>query len=165
MKFEYLSKKGRLYFEGNELLKYRIEVPRFEEFEGCEEINTFYSEIMSECERFCKETLFLKLCEDRNDKKHIYLLSAIVTHCDDEMICVVIFVTLKVDGSRFFEFKHSNLWGCRDGVAITPKMLLKRYGQKGKNKYKSPFLNRGRLEELESTYPEDIFSQRQEKVK
>ncbi len=149
MRVDYLNRKGRLYFEGNELLRYRIEIPCFLELDGYDQINVFYSEIASGCEAFCKEKLFPALCEKRTTKKYFYSARAKVTHLDEDTVCVVILAFLKAEGSKLFEFKYVNFWSVWDALPFTEKMILKKYARKSKKKYQTPFLKGGAVEELE----------------
>ena len=138
---EYVLKKERLYDNGNERLRYRVEYPVIE---GLGKINRFFEKIAENCVEFCKGTLYGKACG--NNEKYIYVLSLAVTHLDDKAFSVLLISRLFREGLVLSQFLRPLTFDLRTELMIPDKILVRRYAEKpNKCREKDYFLYNGRL--------------------
>ena len=155
MSVEYDIKRGRVYAEGNECLRYKISVPVIN---GAERINEFYKRISEECESFCR-TRLCQCLENTKGERLFYELLCRVCHEDEELVSILTRVRLLKGGTEFESYVRALNWSVTEGCMLPPKLLLRKYTKKGKSRFKDDdgiFLYKGELKSLKDTCI-DIF--------
>ena len=150
MQTEYIYTSGRQYEGGNEVLRYRIEVPHID---GLELINDFYATVMRECEIYCKQRLIASVSHLKGGRseKYTYKLDCVLTHLDDRVACVLVLVSLAENGKEIYRYVYPNNWSVEDAMLMPPKSLIKLYGKKGERFVSGErlFVNEGDLESVD----------------
>ncbi len=164
MRAEYIFTSGRQYDGGNEVLRYRIEVPHIV---GLELINGFYATVMRECETYCKERLVASFssCDGEKCGKYTYKLDCVLTHLDERVACVVLLVAVSKNGKEVSRYVCPNNWSVEDAMLIPPKTLVKLYGKKGErfDKDEGLFVNEGALECIARVNVSSLFLKKKSK--
>ena len=150
---EYIKKSGRLYWRANEVLRYKIAVPKTEN----EAVDGFYLNIASACEGFCTKKLYPMLRE--RGIGYRYEMICRVTHCDGEVISVAMRARLLSGKNVIYKFVDAKSWEAEEEQMIPPKQLRLRFGsleqkRQGDNKI---FLINGGLQSLSSMDEALIF--------
>lgn len=130
---EYKYIKNKLLYEGRERLSYRIKIPRFF---SAQAVNAFFDSIAELCESFCRESLFLALCQKSFDENAVrrgraayaYRLDCNVTHFDGSVVSVLIDVSLAIGGERIFFSREAISLRCDDGKMLLPQSLISLFG-------------------------------------
>lgn len=151
MGVEFKTKKGGEYRDGNEILRYKICIPRIE---GCERINELYLRISEECESFCKNIL---ACE--SEKRYAYLLDYAITHSSEDMICLLMRVRVMCGTNVIERFVDAHTWSISRQSMIPPRTLRKKFaGRDGRAKKREPiFLCGDELKILSGTDIDSFF--------
>ena len=163
MNIEYVRKKERLYCQGNELLIYSLDVPVFE---GAQEINSFYSSIVDECEKYCKGELFDRLCAEVGRKRYSYRLVCKVTYADTDVASVIIFACLRSGKQSFQEYVNAHTWELGSMLLLPPEYVW-RWG-KGDKKVKKEdlegvFIDEGKVKNIREVDIADLLSSSRDK--
>ena len=138
---EYALKKERLYENGNERLRYRVEYPVVD---GKEKINRFFEQIGENCAVYCRGELYNKACG--GNERYTYVFSSTVTHLDDKVLSVLLNARLFRGTEELSGFLRPLTWDLRTELMMPDKILIRHYGEKRK-KYnkKGCFLYNGKL--------------------
>lgn len=138
----YTMKKDRLYYGGNERVRYKIEYPVFDEYE---EISAFFDKIAQNCVEYCKGELYLQAC--RSGEKCVYAFSARVTHWDGGAVSVLISVALTGLLGERRQTVRALTWDTATRLMMPPDIIIGRYGKKeaGELRKKEVFLRNGRV--------------------
>lgn len=151
---KYKTRSGRLYNGGNEGLRYSIEYPAIERDGGAAR---FFETMAKNCEEYCRGVLFEQVKE--MGKHYVYRLRAHVTHCDDRVLSVLLWIRLLEERERVFEFKRAVNRDLETDLLIPPSLLIKRYG-KGRGKRRKigePILLDGQIVDACSISGERLF--------
>ena len=154
MEIKYVSKSGRVYSAGNEILKYRIRFPSVAE---CDKISRFYLEIAQSCESFCNESF-----GEQYATRAVYRFDCVATHNADGILSFIKRAELFCNGVREKSFFGANSWDISRQAMILPSVLVKKYASKGVKIKKNDrvFLKDGELCLLSRTDIDSIFEKK-----
>ncbi len=144
---EYRTKTERLYFEGNEVIRYKLKVPYIE---GEEKINDFFENVILGAETFCKGNLMQNCSQGDIRRMYAYSLICNAFYCENKLLSCVMKVQLCENGRSIFELSKPLNFDLNDFLLIPPKLLVKKYGAKGvtysKKKFGEMYLRDGKIE-------------------
>ena len=116
-----VTRNGRVYRDGNEMLRYKILLPSID---GCESINAFFERIADRCEEFCKQRLACEL-----ERKGYYELCSAVTHADEDAFAMILRARLFCRGEICKSFSRSLCFNVKSQRMMPPRTLVKKYGK------------------------------------
>ena len=134
---EYYSCSDTHVYEGVELLRYRIALPRISSNDN---ITDFYQEIFDTTLLFCKGEL-CKYSEEKyllcdlpkkkfNYSPIVYRLDGRVTHADGDYLFVKLTASVTQRGSKEnIKTFDAHVWSLPDGRLVPPKMAAREYLQ------------------------------------
>ena len=125
---EYLLKKGRLYYGGNERLRYRIEYPFTD---CCESADEFYERIAQNCQEYCCGELYESACGGGD--RFFYELICRITHLDEKVFSVLMLARCVEGSGRTRESLRAHTWDINTGLMMPPRLVIKRYGKSKKH--------------------------------
>ena len=109
------------------------------------QIESFYRELAESCRRFCRETLFPKLCEREEENegfgyRYRYSFLACVTYEDPKCLACRLSVSLRTEktGERRMSFDDAQVFSLISGRILSPREILREFASREMRKQYRP---------------------------
>jgi len=101
------------------------------------EIESFYRDLADSCRRFCRETLFPRLCDKETETDvfgYLYRYSFLVcvTYADPDFLACRLSVSLKNEkaGEKCMRFEDAQVFSLASGRILSPKEILRKFASR-----------------------------------